>query len=264
MQKTKLCALLLLLTMCTQVPLLGQMTLLRKNIKHQETRNKTYSERSRFFTNVYQIGNLVRNTDHDSLSTAKGLSSWIYGWGTGAVIPIVGPAWLNVEAVYQYRNYKMRSDDKSLLAQVDRLQKHKIAVHTIDLSAYLRLSTSRNSILQGKYIEIGYSYGFNFANRLLVFQDTDPAQTFGATQVKNKFKNTEMIAKQAQHLCFRVGREHLTFFTTYRISDFFRRSSFVYGNQKLPELSKFSVGLTIILNDSPDESNTDENEPIEE
>jgi hypothetical protein len=243
---------------------MAQQTLLRKNLSHQEARNELYSLRKRYTTTNFQIGSLVRTVSNDSLSTAKGMSSWVYGVGSGIFFPVAGPLWINVDLMYQYRNYRMRSNDESILAQVDRLQKHKIALHTLSASAFLRLSTTKNKPLQGKFIDIGFNLGYHFANRLILIQGADPSVAWGAQQVKSKYKNTTFLTTWAQQLCVRAGRESLSLFVEYRINDFFRRSEHVNNNQPLPEISPLSLGITLLLTDEPRTQNTDEAENIEE
>jgi hypothetical protein len=262
--KNKLGPLLFSLALFQTIHGAAQQTLLRKNLVRQESRNASYSVRQRYSTNNFQIGNLVRTVSNDSLSTARGMSSWVYGMGTGIFFPVAGPVWFNVDLMYQYRNYRMRSNDESILAQVDRLQKHKIALHTLSASAYLRLSTTKNKPLQGKFIDIGFNLGYHFANRLILIQGADPAAAWGAKQVKSKFKNTTFLSAWSQQLCVRVGRESLSLFAEYRINDFFRRSEHVYSNQSLPEISPLSLGITLLLTDEPRTQNTDEAENSEE
>jgi hypothetical protein len=242
----------------------AQMTVLRKNVRKQNERTEAYSKRSGFGTNNYQIGCLLRHRTDDSLSTAKGLSSWQYGVGMGYVMPLAGPTWFNVEFLYQYRNYKLLNNEKSLLAPTENVRKLKLALHTISAGGYLRFSTARSSAIQGKYIELGYVFGWNFGNRLIYFEQTDPMQTFGASQSKTKIKNTGFFERSSQVISVRIGKEAVALFAEYRLTDFFKVSRYTLNNQKLPELSNVTIGISIMLANEPYSQNTDENDSTED
>ncbi len=242
----------------------AQMTVLRKNLRKQNERTEAYSKRTSYSTNNYQIGCLLRHRTSDSLSTAKGLSSWQYGVGFGYVMPIAGPVWFNMELLYEYRNYKLLNNDQSLLAPSDNVRKQKLALHTLSGGGHLRISSARSSSRQGKYIELGYVFGWNFANRLIYFEQTDPAATFGANQTKTKIKNTGFFERSSQIISLRIGKEAVALFAEYRLTPFFKQSKYVLNNQKLPELSNVTIGISIMLANEPSSQNTDEHDSTED
>lgn len=238
----------------------GQQTLLRKDLKKQNERTARYSRKPVVFTDLMQVGVLVRTAQNDSLNTAQGLNSWQYGAGFGWVIPVVGPVWLRLEADYRYRNYRMQKDDDAILGQAERLQRYKMATHAAEFGLNLRISSTQGGLNQGKYVELGYVYGRNFASRMIYHQGIDPALNLGAGSAKIKLRNPDFIAPSSHYAQVIVGKEALAIFGQYRLSEMFERSKNVYNNQQLPELSRLTLGIAFMIANDPPGGNTDEND----
>lgn len=238
----------------------GQQTILRKDLRKQEARTAIYSKKKPIFTNQLQIGTLLRTASNDSLNSLSGMRAWQYGAGIGWIFPVAGPLWLRTEANYRFRNYRMQKEDFAILAQVDQLHRYRLASHAFEIGLNIRLANSRGGLEQGKYVEIGYLYGYNFANRIVYTQAVDPATSMGASTNKTKLMNPDFFARTTHYAQVVFGRETLSLFAQYRISDWFVRSKNVYNNQSLPELSPLTLGITLLLTNDPQRNNTDEND----
>lgn len=241
----------------------SQRTMLRKDMKKQEARNESYSKRATLFYSLQQIGALVRLDDNEEFNTAKGLRAWQYGLGFGWIIPIAGPVYLRPEVDYRFRNYRMSKENIAIIGVASSVKRYRLASHAAEFGINLRFTNAKGGPIQRKYIDFGYIYGFNFANRIVYTQQTDPAIYYGATSIKAKLKNPDFFNVHSHYVQITMGKEGFSFFGQYRISDWFERSPNINFNRKLPEVSPLTLGITLLINRDHKGENTDEKDSPE-
>lgn len=241
----------------------AQETLLKKDVRKQTLRNEKPDfgpNGTNYFTNVLGYSFILPLHESDSLRTRNSSGQVI--WAMRYKRKLNEYFSLGYDMLYMYQTFRIKQDSAmNLLSPGFENNKQRLSSHNIGIGVYARINFDRRGNYLGKYIDLAGELHYVVGERLFTKNNVDPSTNAGASRVKTNASRLDYTRNIQQYAVARLGWSHVVLSARYRVSDLFNASQNINAGMKLPELSRLSIGLEILIPDSS--SKTDDFEEID-
>jgi|GEM_PF-1130412 len=220
----------------------GQTTVIDRNVEKEriEVEEESGNQYFHFGSNI--------SIDADTSLTAKSNSGSIgYGY-SGKVISSRFFSLLG-EGYYEFDNYKLVQSASNALNFGQEYEKQNIRVHSFRIGLRGRIHLTKHGYRDGTYLEFGAAGAWNFGRKMTIKQKLDPSVTGSqaAEEVELAYRKLGFIEKLGYEVNAGIGRNGLTLFGRYRLSNLFKPQDSVNNGLPLPEIAPLMIGLKFDL-----------------
>jgi len=136
---------------------------------------------------------------------------------------------------YRATTFNIKQEAGKLVPNAVHHNTEKIDFHSITSSLHLRVNVGRRGNYIGNFLEVGGYAGYAFVTRHLTWDNFhDEANTTKVVQ-----KGLDYVNRLDYGLSGKIGINHWSLFTRYRMSKMFKNSS------GYPEMSKLTIGVDL-------------------
>lgn len=115
----------------------------------------------------------------------------------------------------------------------------------VPLGLFVRWKLSNSGGRIGTFVDLGCNGFWNFSNILAQSDAPDPSVNLGARRVNSTFNRLTYVKKWGYEYEIRFGRGLWAAHVIYRANHLFKESPFVNDGIRLPDLSKWQIGIDI-------------------
>lgn len=148
---------------------------------------------------------------------------------------------------FQYDKFRLKQDSMNLLALNVNHKKQHLHLYTGKIGIGNRFHIGKHGVKEGVYIEVGGAASIKLTSRMRIQNEIDPKLTGnnGAEEEDLYFKKLKFTELIGYYATAAIGRNGLSLYGQYRLSDMFKKYEGINNNRKLPELTPLNIGIRL-------------------
>ncbi|MFK7756197.1 MAG: hypothetical protein AB8B53_04615 [Flavobacteriales bacterium] len=216
----------------------SQETVLERDV--EEEREDTEVDR---FKNQFRFG--VNLSLEDDVNLGTEWNSFSAKYGGMAMFRAAKFYSFGITYGVQADNYRLRQDSLNLLGTGTNVDRQSLHVYTGRLGMRNRFHLGKHGTEEGVYIEVGAEGSIRMTSRMRIQDDIDPKlpSSQGAEEVDQLFRRLQFIELFGYYGTAAIGRNGISLYGEYRLSNLFKKYEFINNNESLPEIAPLNVGV---------------------
>ena len=146
----------------------------------------------------------------------------------------------------QFDNYKIEQDSTNLIGGGIH-KKQQIHLYSGRIGLINRFYLGKHGIKEGTFIEVGAVGALKIGSRMIIENEIDPKLNGnqGAEEVNVTYKKLQFTELLQYYANAAIGRNGVSLYGEYRLSNLFKSYESINNNRKLPEIAPLNVGIRI-------------------